>query len=160
MRYNVYVSTAAEFVGNLYIRLSAREPLGQAVTAARAALAADPRREIGTAAVRLQDWTVPVVYEAQPLALTQAPADGAVHQSGEPGSLPDRPHAGMVGRDETLLLLDRIFSSRQLDAVPRSNQVVVLYGLAGAGKSAAAAEFARWYRDTGGCAGRSGAPAR
>ena len=44
-------------------------PLGQAATAARRALAADPARQITTTPVDLQDWAVPVIYEAAPLAL-------------------------------------------------------------------------------------------
>jgi tetratricopeptide (TPR) repeat protein len=55
--------------------------------------------------------------------------------------VPRPPDAGFFGRDETLLALDRAF-----DAQP----VVLLHAFAGAGKSTAAAEFARWYQSTGG----------
>ena len=55
--------------------------------------------------------------------------------------MPRPPDAGFFGRDETLLALDRAF-----DAQP----VVLLHAFAGAGKSATAAEFARWYQATGG----------
>jgi hypothetical protein len=51
------------------------------------------------------------------------------------------PDAGFFGRDETLLVLDRAFDT---------HPVVLLHAFAGAGKSATAAEFARWYQVTGG----------
>ena len=69
MRYNVYVVTAAQFVADLYAHLLTGEGLGQAATAARRALAANPTRHVGVAPVELQDWVVPTVYEAAPLVL-------------------------------------------------------------------------------------------
>ena len=69
MRYNVYVVTAAQYVADLYAHLLAGKTLGQAATAARRALAEDPTRHIGPVPVPLQDWTVPVIYEAAPLTL-------------------------------------------------------------------------------------------
>ena len=78
MRYNVYVVTAARFIGEVYAGLLAGQPLGGAVSAARRQLAADPQRQVGGRPVPLQDWMVPVVYEAAPLALLPPrPAAGA-----------------------------------------------------------------------------------
>ena len=77
MRYNVYVVTAAQFVADLYAHLLAGRPLGAAATAARRALAADPVRQIGATPVQLQDWVVPVVYEAAPLVLLRPPERAA-----------------------------------------------------------------------------------
>ena len=51
------------------------------------------------------------------------------------------PDTGFIGRDETLLLLDRAFDS---------HPVVLLHAYAGQGKTATAVEFARWYSQTGG----------
>jgi tetratricopeptide (TPR) repeat protein len=155
MRYNVYVATAAQFVADLYAHLLAGRPLGEAVTAARRRLAADPNREIGPAGVALQDWSVPVVYESAPLLLvepgsraaplirvdgagTAPPAEGEAEAE---AGLPLPPDAGFFGRDETLLALDRAFDTRP---------AVLLHAFAGAGKSSTAAEFARWYQVTGG----------
>ena len=150
MRYNVYVVTAAQYAADLYAHLLAGKPLGQAATAARRALAADPARQITTTPVDLQDWAVPVIYEAAPLTLLRpqqrdAPliklsaSDEASTDAG--GGVPGPPDAGFFGRDETLLALDRAFDTQQ---------VVLLHAFAGAGKSSTAAEFARWYRTTGG----------
>jgi tetratricopeptide (TPR) repeat protein len=154
MRYNVYVVTAAQFVADLYAHLLAGKSLGQAAGEARRALAASPVRQIGPVPVSLQDWAVPVVYEAVPLVLLRPPEweaplitltpthKGAGQESGAAaGGVPRPPDAGFFGRDETLLALDRAF-----DAHP----VVLLHASAGAGKSSTAAEFARWYQATGG----------
>ncbi len=155
MRYVVYVVTAAQFVADLYAHLLGGESLGRAATAARRALAADPVRHVGAEPVMLQDWAVPVVYEAEPLVLlrpaeravplvTLTPADSPVPDSGPglgPDGLPRPPDAGFFGRDETLLALDRAFDNQR---------VVLLHAFAGAGKSSTAAEFARWYAETGG----------
>lgn len=51
---------------------------------------------------------------------------------------------GFYGRDETLLPLDRAFDAQN---------IVLLHAFAGSGKTAAAAEFARWYTLTGGLQG-------
>ena len=154
MRYNVYVVTAAQFVADLYAHLLAGRSLGQAATAARQALAADPVRQIGAIPVSLQDWAVPVVYEAAPLMLLrpeqhdapliklipiESQADGG--GKARSGGVPRPPDAGFFGRDETLLALDRAFDTQH---------VVLLHAFAGAGKSSTAAEFARWYQVTGG----------
>jgi tetratricopeptide (TPR) repeat protein len=154
MRYNVYVVTAAQFVADLYAHLLAGKSLGQAAAAARRALAADPVRQISAVPVSLQDWAVPVIYEAAPLVLLQpqehtAPlikVTAAETTAGDGGAaesvgLPRPPDAGFFGRDESLLALDRAFDTQRL---------VLLHGFAGAGKSATAAEFARWYQVTGG----------
>jgi tetratricopeptide (TPR) repeat protein len=154
MRYNVYVVTAAQFVADLYAHLLAGKSLGQAAAAARQALAADPVRQIGAVPVELQDWAVPVVYEAAPLVLLHpeqhqapliklTPAETRPEDSSAAGAggVPRPPDAGFFGRDETLLALDRAFDTQP---------IVLLHAFAGAGKSATAAEFAHWYQVTGG----------
>jgi len=151
MRYNVLVVTAAQFVADLYDALLAGQPLGVAATTGRRQLAAQPNRTIGFEPRPLQDWSVPVVYEAKPLSLfspgatSRAPgmgSEGATEQINLAG-FPQPPDTGFFGRDETLLALDRAFDSQS---------VVLLQGGAGSGKTAAATEFARWYVDTGGLA--------
>ncbi len=122
MRYNVYVVTAAQYTADLYAHLLAGRPLGQAATAARRALADDPARQITTMPVGLQDWAVPVIYEAAPLTLLDpeqrhAPliklsaSEGQSADAG--GGVPGPPDAGFFGRDETLLALDRAQALRE-----------------------------------------------
>lgn len=148
MRYNVYVVTAAQYVGELYTHLAAGDGLAEAATAARRNLADNPTRRIAGDSVDLQDWLVPVLYEANPIRLLPpakgeiAPMfDGGGRTAGDGGELPPSPDIGFIGRDETLLALDRAFDR---------HRVVLLHGFAGSGKTSTAAEFARWYRDTGG----------
>lgn len=155
MRYNVYVVTAAQFVAELYRALVHGLPLGEAVTRGRKHLHAQPLREI-VERLPLQDWLVPIVYEAQAMRVFSPPAADLgptfriTAAGATPGrgmldqALPAEPDAGFFGRDETLLALDRAFDSQR---------VVLLHAYAGSGKTTAAAEFARWYALTGGVEG-------
>jgi tetratricopeptide (TPR) repeat protein len=154
MRYNVYVDTAAQFVADLYAALAQGQTLGEAVTLGRKQLNASPLRELGGEPVALQDWPVPVVYEAAPLSLfpkqerkelkITVQAGAGMAASGTGDALPPEPDAGFFGRDETILALDRAFDR---------DQVVLLHAYAGSGKTSTAAEFARWYARTGGVEG-------
>ena len=156
MRYNVYVITAALLVTELYASLGRGGSLGEAVTLARKNLADNPLREVVYAPLPLQDWMVPVVYEAAPLKLFPKAKDGgglkihveagatAAASGGLDPDLPPPPDAGFYGRDETLLALDRAFDR---------DSIVLLHAYAGSGKTTTAAEFARWYSLTGGVEG-------
>lgn len=152
MGYNVYVVTAAQFIGCLYGALASGQTLGQAVTSGRRQLQENPLREIAYSPRPLQDWVVPIVYEAAPIALflavepagTMGPfswSSGTNPMNAQSGKLDQRPVAGFFGRDETLLAIDRVFDTRQ---------VALLHSYAGSGKTATALEFARWYHLTGG----------
>jgi len=152
MRYNVYVVTAAQFVADLYAALAGGQGLGEAVSMGRKQLAAQPLREIAFDPIPLQDWSVPVVYEAAPIQLFASVGAqvGATRESPQridlskntraEDNLP-RPDVGFFGRDETILALDRAFDTQS---------VVLLNAYAGSGKTMTAAEFARWYAQTGG----------
>ncbi|MFP3940768.1 MAG: CHAT domain-containing protein [Thermoanaerobaculia bacterium] len=156
MQYTVYVVTAAQFVADLYAALLRGDSLGQAVTLGRKQLHALPERTIAYDPRPLQDWQVPVVFEAAPTRLFPAGDGGeaprltiaAGASTGRAGTLdetlPRTPDAGFLGRDETLLALDRAFDR---------HPVVLLHALAGSGKTATAAELARWYDLTGGVDG-------
>ena len=154
MRYNLYVVTAAQFVADLYAALAQGHSLGQAVTLGRKQLAAQPLREIAFDPIPLQDWPVPVIYEAVPLSLfpkLPSPDQLILTLTTKPTptsqaeiNLPPRPDIGFFGRDETLLALDRAFDTQS---------IVLLHAFAGAGKTTTAAEFARWYALTGGLHG-------
>jgi hypothetical protein len=124
MRYVVYVATAAQFVGQLYSSLLAGQELGAAVSRGRKHLADRPVREVGLRPVNLQDWPVPVVYQAGPLTLAPFRAgeqqivldpEGAGRERHElEQGVPVGPDVGYFGRDETLLALDRAFDTQQL----------------------------------------------
>lgn len=156
MRYNVYVITAARFVRDLYGSLIQGNALGEAVTMGRKQLSIDPMREIAYKPIPLQDWSVPVVYEAAPIVLfpkqakpekltiTLSEGQATPSQRGLDPNLPKSPDAGFFGRDETLLALDRAFDTQS---------IVLLHAYAGNGKTATTAEFARWYVLTGGIQG-------
>jgi tetratricopeptide (TPR) repeat protein len=156
MRYSVYVVTAAQFTADLYAALLQGLPLGTAVSRGRSQLAEQPNREIAFAPRPLQDWVVPVVYEAVPLELFAKPqtdqqlvisldqTQAAQERAQVDPGLPAGPEVGFYGRDETLLALDRAFDQ---------HSVVLLHAFAGAGKTSTAVEFARWYQHTGGVQG-------
>jgi tetratricopeptide (TPR) repeat protein len=154
MRYNVYVVTAAQFVADLYAALARGQTLGAAVTLGRKQLHANPQREIALKPIPLQDWCVPVVFEAAPVALFPKPLANAplfikLETTPKPAerpeeTLPPPPDAGFYGRDETLLAVDRACDSQS---------IVLLHAFAGSGKTSTAAEFARWYQLTGGIQG-------
>lgn len=151
MRYNVYVETAAQFIAEVYGPLMQGRSLGEAVSLGRKQLAGQPLRGIAYDPRPLQDWQVPVVYEAAPIALfPKRPGSAPLAITlGKPGGtqlagLPPRPDAGFFGRDETLLALDRAFDNQA---------IVLLHAYAGSGKTTTAAEFARWYKLTGGLRG-------
>ncbi len=148
MRYSVLVEAAARFTADLYDRFIQGDALGDAAGFARKQLHTQPLRGAGVGPLPLQDWMVPVVFEAAPVTLFPR-REGVVkltlkprkHAGATVEGLPPRPDAGFFGRDETLLALDRAFDTQP---------IVLLHAYAGSGKTAAAAEFARWYRDTGG----------
>ncbi|MEM8486705.1 MAG: CHAT domain-containing protein [Bacteroidota bacterium] len=148
MRYSVFVVTAAQYIGQLYNALAQGQSFGQAASEGRKHLSMNPDRWVGLEPQPLQDWFVPVVYEATPVHLLSR-KDGKITlderqldpvQSNN-ALLRYVPDTGFVGRDGTLLLVDRAF-----DAHP----VVLLHAYAGQGKTTTAVEFSRWYAQTGG----------
>jgi tetratricopeptide (TPR) repeat protein len=145
MKFNVFVETAARCMFNFYSGLLEGRALGDAATAARAQLKAEPWRDAVPHAIRLEDWMVPVIFEAEPMTVrTTAPVPVAKNISSQAGveiDLPRRPDVGVFGRDETLLAIDRAFDS---------DRVVLLHAFAGGGKTTVSVEFARWYLRTGG----------
>ncbi|MCC2111468.1 MAG: CHAT domain-containing protein [Hyphomicrobiales bacterium] len=154
MRYSVYVVTAAQFVAELYAALARGRSLGEAASFARGSLADQPMRRLAYDARPLQDWMVPIVWERTALRLWAAQSDDApltirLDSGGATAGvldpqLPARPDVGFFGRDETLYALDRAFDT---------HKIVLLHAFAGSGKTATAAEFARWYALTGGLEG-------
>jgi tetratricopeptide (TPR) repeat protein len=151
MRYNVYVVTAAQFVADLYTALLQGYTLGEAVSQGRKQLHDRPLREVIYPARLLQDWMVPIVYEAAPLTLLPRIINSSeiridIHSTSERSTrdqndFPPPPDVGFFGRDETILSLDRAFDE---------HKIVLIHALAGSGKTSVSAEFARWYAFTRG----------
>ncbi len=155
MRYNVYVVTAAQFVADLYAALARRRAgtrrgrrHGTQATR-RPAPARDrlrPHRLAGlVSACGVRFFADPLVFARQ-VSATPIKIDLSKNSRAE-DNLP-RPDVGFFGRDETILALDRAFDTQS---------VVLLNAYAGSGKTMTAAEFARWYAQTGGLNPRRGA---
>ncbi len=150
MRYSVYVATGVRFLKEFYEAVARGLTTGHAAALGRQHLFNDPTRDFIFENYSLQDWTLPIVYESSPLQLCRSSSRKKPKFTLEkipidPGNLdpdlPRPPDTGFIGRDETLLALDRAFDSQP---------VVLLHAYAGSGKTAAASEFARWYSITGG----------
>ncbi|HVQ40526.1 MAG TPA: CHAT domain-containing protein [Pyrinomonadaceae bacterium] len=148
MRYSVYVVTAAQYIGQLYTGLAGGRSFGEAATDGRKHLQLNPERWVGLQPRPLEDWFVPVAYEASPIELCPAGTVSALGDQPEldPVQLNNAllryvPEEGFIGRDETILALDRAFDE---------HRVVLMHAYAGQGKSTTAVEFARWYSVTGG----------
>ena len=146
---------AATALGRIYWALAHGETAGEAVTRVRKQLRDLPDRQVTYGPVPLRDAAVPIIYETAPLRLLAGKSKGSRVQlplevlskepvrddSGMHVKLPQPPVAGFIGRDDTILALDRIFNTRS---------VALLSGVTGQGKTAAAIEFARWYGQTSG----------
>ena len=156
MRYNLYVSTATQFISHFYSALAQGMTFGEATSVGRKHLHDQPLRQIAYGPIALQDWPVPIAYEAAPLVLfpeskkslkllISTQENQQYVRGTQPNtSLPRRPDAGFWGRDETLLALDRLFDIQS---------IVLLHAYAGSGKTSTAVEFGRWYALTGGIVG-------
>src|ERR1035437_4294082 len=137
-RYSVFVDTAAQYMADLYAALASGLPLGESATLARKQLSSGGRD--------IEDWVVPVVFEAAPIQLfPKAEETLAIKleaRAAAESGLPEAPDVGFIGRDETILKLDRTFDEQN---------VVLLHAYAGSGKTSTAREFAHWYKEeTGG----------
>ena len=159
MSHSVLVVTAARFVAAFYGALVEGATVGRAADEARRVLVQDarrytaaPRPDAPEEAVDLHDWFLPVLYQqpadAAPFAAlgagfaapAPAPLPEALINPRVPGGLPPEPLHGFHGRARELLRLERLF---------RDHPVVVLHGYGGQGKTALAAEAARWLYRTG-----------
>jgi tetratricopeptide (TPR) repeat protein len=139
-RYSVFVDTAAQYMAGLYGALASGLPLGESATLAR--------KQLSSGAREVEDWAVPVVFEAAPMQLFPKAEEKfeikLEARAAADSGLPEAPDVGFIGRDETILRLDRTFDGQN---------VVLLHAYAGSGKTSTAVEFAQWYKETGGLAG-------
>jgi tetratricopeptide (TPR) repeat protein len=144
MSHSVLVETARRFVQAFYQELAAGRRVGDAMLEGQNTLKDDPfrGRVFGAGELRLQDWFVPVLFQEkddpQLFLTTPAPqtqADEKIRLAARIGKLPEEPKTGFIGRSRELLALQRLL---------RSEPYAVVRGQGGEGKTALAAEFARW----------------
>jgi tetratricopeptide (TPR) repeat protein len=145
MSHSVLVETARRFVASFYAELAKGQRVGQAMLAGQRALHSDPRRgqRYGIGELKLADWFVPVLYQEQddPQLFTATPApqtqeDLRTRLRARLGKVPPEPvDTGFVGRSRDLLALERLL---------RQERWAVVRGQGGEGKTALAAELARW----------------
>lgn len=144
MSHSVLVETARRFVAAFYGALAEGERVGAAMLAGQKALKDDSFRGLvfGGAELRMEDWFVPVLFQEkadpelfQTIPTPQTRADYQAALAKRLGELPKAPETGFVGRSRELLALERLLG-RERYAVVR--------GQGGEGKTALAAELARW----------------
>ena len=144
MSHSVLVETARRFVEAFYQALAQGKRVGDAMLAGQQRLKDDSfrARVFGVGELRLADWFVPVLFQekddpqlfrATPSKQTQADHQTALAR--RLGQLPAPPATGFVGRSRELLALQRLLGQARY---------AVLRGQGGEGKTALAAEFARW----------------
>lgn len=153
MAYSVYAVAAAEFMTAFYERLFAGDRLADAVTAGRARMALQNERPSPKGDLPLADWVVPVHYWRREVQFTELRRGRAVDRPSLDVALDQiRAHGGtkhgvldpvgeFVGRDDLF---------HTLEVAARTQQVVILHGAGGVGKTELAKAFGRWWRDTGG----------
>jgi tetratricopeptide (TPR) repeat protein len=147
MSHSVLIETARRFVHTFYAALARGARVGEAMLQGQRTLKDDTFRGriFGAGELRLEDWFVPVLYQEKddpqlfrttPTRQTQEDLETA--RKARLGELPVPPEIGFVGRSRELLALQRLL--RQ----DGNARYAVIRGQGGEGKSALAAEFARW----------------
>ena len=145
MSHSVLVETARRFVEVFYQALAGGKRVGDAMLAGQRQLKDDTFRGriFGAGELRLDDWFVPVLFQEKddPQLFTTTPAkqtreDFQSRLAARLGLPP--PATGFIGRSRELLALQRLL--RQGSPA----RYAVVRGQGGEGKTALAAEFARW----------------
>jgi hypothetical protein len=144
MSHSVLVETARRFVESFYQALANGKRVGDAMLDGQRQLKDDTfRRHIfGAGELRLEDWFVPVLFQEKgdPQLSKSTPArqtreDFQTALAARLHGLPAVPDSGFIGRSRELLALQRLLQHKRY---------AVVRGQGGEGKTALAAEFARW----------------
>jgi tetratricopeptide (TPR) repeat protein len=144
MSHSVLVETARRFVQTFYAALARGGRVGDAMLEGQRALNDDKSRGriFGVGELKLHDWFVPVLFQEKedPQLFHNTPApqtqeDLRTILGSRLGELPPVPDTGFIGRSRELLALQRLL---------RDARYAVVRGQGGEGKTALAAEFARW----------------
>jgi tetratricopeptide (TPR) repeat protein len=144
MSHSVLVETARRFVEAFYDALARGARVGDAMLDGQRKLKDDNfrGRVFGAGELRLEDWFVPVLFQEKddpqlfrttPARQTQEDLKAAL--AARLGDLPVEPETGFIGRSRELLALQRLL---------RQERYAVVRGQGGEGKTALAAELARW----------------
>jgi len=153
MAYSVYAEAAKHFMGRLYGELATGATVSRAVAAGRREILNQKLRPSPKGKLPLQDWLVPVLYQQEsyvpftkvskePSSFEELMMEEVWEQPQQPADeLPEAGTYGFIGRDYEILRLERAF---------RQNQVVLLKGMGGVGKTELAGGFARWLQETQG----------
>ena len=156
MGYSVYAEGAKHFIGRLYQDLVNGASLDMAVASGRREMLNKRERPSVKGNLPLADWMVPVLYQQEnytPFVATTTDAEDIPDLDDfleEPKisnlvDLPEPGAYGFVGRSYDILRLERGF---------RQNNIVLLQGVGGVGKTELVCGFARWLADTQGRAGK------
>jgi tetratricopeptide (TPR) repeat protein len=151
MAYNVQVEAAKHFIGRFYQQLVAGTDVSTAVAAGRRQVVNQRLRPSPKGDLPLADWMVPVLYQQESYT-PFVPASNSTDEIldiddflEEPVSnlvgFPETGRYGFIGRDYDILRLERAFCQ---------NNVVLLQGMGGVGKTELTAGFARWLEETQG----------
>jgi tetratricopeptide (TPR) repeat protein len=157
MAYSVYAQAAKHFMGRLYGELAAGATLDSAVAAGRKDVLNKQLRPSPKGDKPLQDWLVPVLYQQE--SYTPFSKVGSAHPTNEIPDIedfleptvsnlvgfPEEGAYGFIGRDYDILRLERGF---------RQNNIVLLQGMGGVGKTELACGFAGWLEETQGRTGK------
>jgi tetratricopeptide (TPR) repeat protein len=144
MSHSVLVETSRRFVKTFYEALASGRRVGDAMLAGQRELKDNTFRGriFGVGELRLEDWFVPVLYQEKddPQLFKFTPArqtleDFQAALAVRLGDLPPKPETDFIGRSRELLGLQRLL---------REERYAVVRGQGGEGKTALAAEFARW----------------
>jgi hypothetical protein len=154
MSYSVYATAASLFMRRFYEALIGHKALSAAVAAGRWSLYAHAERQSAVGPIALKDWLVPTLYQQEqefvviPKDLGEWAEEADAHESVYQQASRACPEGrfGFIGRDNDILRIERAL---RWDNFPW----VLLTGMGGGGKTELAHGFARWYAETGGCAG-------
>lgn len=161
MSHSVLVETARRFVENFYDTLTEGKRVGDAMLAGQRNLKDETFRGdiFGAGELHLQDWFVPVLYQEKDdpqlfktTAAKQTQQDFQTALAARLGALPPIPETGFIGRSRELLALQRLLGKTGFQPVgagkhgleAQATRYAVVRGQGGEGKTALAAEFARW----------------
>lgn len=144
MSHTVLVETARRFVRAFYRKLAEGKRVGAAMIAGQRELHGDANRGkmMGAGELHLQDWFVPVLYQAEqdPQLVTKLPPEDLQQLEVKKrrlslGKLPAPPPHEFIGRSRELLAIERLL---------HREEYAVIRGQGGEGKTTLAAELARW----------------